>query len=222
MSLSFPLLYLPKGIGWNFVKSPRFATTTQMPQSQSHPAIYTMQTSVVYDFELVFNYLKNVGVSFDDDAEYLMAFYEACLGGYGYFRFDPAVNNFLNTTVSDDPTTLKNGFSGLGDGATTVFPLWRSTYALGNGSYTGVERIQFVNNLTGIYVNGVLISPTAYVLSQYPATVTFTTPPALGLPVCWAGAYQFLCKFAEDTLDFNNFSYQLWEAKSIKLESILL
>jgi len=69
MSLSFPNLVLPNaGLGWNFAKRSKFSTIVQTPQSMRHPASATLQTSVIYELELTFNGLCNVGTSYADDA----------------------------------------------------------------------------------------------------------------------------------------------------------
>lgn len=222
MSLSFPSLVLPKGLGWNFIKAPKFMTEDQIPQSLRHPASYSLQQSVLYDLELNFNYLKNRGVTFTDDANYLMNFYEACRGRLQWFTLDPNQFNLAAMSVTQDYSQLVNGFSGLTDGVTTAFPLWRSTTALGAGNVTLCEAIQNVTGLYGVYLNGVLQSTSAYTLTNFPATITFTSAPAASLNLAWAGTYSYLCRFAADVLSFNEFMYQLWELKSCKLETVLV
>jgi uncharacterized protein (TIGR02217 family) len=217
--MSYPMLTLPLGVGWNYKKSPKYSTTIQYPRSAIHPAVSSLQHSVVYDIELVFNYLKQNGVTTSDDFQYLEDFYEANRGAYGRFLFDPSQCNFETMAVSSDTTQLKNGFFGVGDGVTTVFPLWRSTTAVA-GSLTRLELIQYVTMMGGVYINGV--ATTAYTLSQCPAQVTFTTAPANGATLSWGGDYAYLCHFAEDTVDFNQFLYEIWELKSCRFETVLL
>lgn len=222
MSLSFPSLVLPKGLGWHFAQRSKFATIVQRPQSMRHPAVATLQQSVVYELEVTFNYLKNKGVTFADDASYLQSFYEANRGGYGWFTLDPSQFNLLPMSVTQDFTQTRSGFSGQGDGTTTTFPLWRATSVLGGGNVTLVEMIQNVTGLYGVYLNGVLQSSGNYTLNNFPASLTFLSAPGSGVNVAWAGTYSYLCKFDEDLLDMNEFMYQLWELKSLKLETVLL
>ncbi len=228
MSLTFPSLVLPTCVGWDFAKRSKFSTTLQTPQSMRHPASATLQASVIYELELTYEFLKNKGLTYTDDVAYLQAFYEACRGGFGWFTFDPSQYSLDTMAVVQDTTKLRNGYFGVGDGVTTSFPLWRSTSALGGGTVTPVELIQNVTLLTGIYSNGGLVSPAVYTLTslgappQGGAWVTFNTAPASGVVLSWAGNYSYLCRFAEDLLDLNEFMYQLWELKSLKLETINL
>lgn len=218
--MSYPSLTLPIGVGWNYKKTPKFSTTIQTPRSMIHPAVSTLQHSVIYEIELVFNYLKMNGVTYSDDFQYLEDFYTANRGAYGRFLFDPSQRNFENMTVSHVITDLKNGFIGTGDGSTQDFPVWRSTTALGSGNVTLVEMIQHVTTLSGVYFNGQLT--TGYTLSQDPAILHFTTAPISGANITWAGNYAYLCHFAEDTVDFNQLLYEIWELKSLRLETVLL
>ena len=220
--MSYPILTLPKGLGWNFKTSQLFTTTRQKPQSGRGPVAATLQQGVLYEFELVWNYLKVAGVTTANDFAYLKNFYEAMRGAWGRFVFDPSQANLSNLTLSADYTQLENGFSGVGDGTATVFPLWRATSALGGGSVTLLERVQNISTLVGVYVNNVLQSSGAYTLTNFPASITFTTAPATGYPVCWSGNYNYLCSFAEDTNDFNEFMWQLYELKSLRLETVNL
>jgi len=228
VSLSFPNLVLPTCVGWNFAKRRKFATVTQRPKNMRHPASATLQSSVIFELELTYEFLKNAGLTYSDDMEYIGSFYEACRGAYGWFTFDPSQLHLDTMTVVQDTTKLRNGFFAIGDGVTTTFPLWRSTSALGGGSVTQVELIQNVTLLTGIYSNGTLVPGANYTQSNLNAPpiggaqVVFSSPPASGVVLSWAGNYSYLCKFDEDMLDADEFMYQLWELKSLKLETINL
>ena len=208
------------GLSWQYTKTPKFNNIVQTPQSGRHPAVATLQQGTLFDFDLSFSYLKQNGVTTSNDVQYIQEFYEAMGGGFGLFVFNPATNNLENTTVTNDYTQLQNGYFGQGDGSTTTFPLWRSTNVFGNGQVNLLERIQVVTAITGVYINGVATS--AYSISQCPATITFTTAPTSGANLAWGGNYAYLCQFAEDTLDIEEFMYQLWELKSLKLESVNL
>jgi hypothetical protein len=222
MSLSFPNLALPACVGWNFAKRSKYSSILQTPQSMRHPASATLQTSVIYELELTYEFLMNAGLTYADDLAYLQAFYEACRGGFGWFTFDPSQYSLDTMSVVHDTTALRNGFFAVGDGVTRSFPLWRSTSALGPGVVTPCELIQYVPFSPGIYSNGTLVSPSAYTLSSFPAQVTFASAPANGAVLAWDGSYSYLCRFAEEVFDAEEFMYQLWELKSLKLETINL
>lgn len=223
MSLSFPNLVLPSaGLGWAFAKRSKYSTIVQTPQSMRRPAVATLQKGVIYELELSFNGLCNQGTTFSDDAAYIQEFYEANRGGYGWFTFDPSQYNLSKMSVTQDSTKLSNGFFGTGDGVTTAFPLWRSTSALGSGLVTLCEMIQNVTLLAGVYQGGTLVASSGYTLSSFPAVVTFTAAPPNGVALTWSGNYSYLCRFSEDTLDMDELLYQLWELKSLKLETVNL
>jgi hypothetical protein len=219
--MSYPILTLPIGLSFEYKKTAKFNNIKQTPQSGRHPAVATLQQGTLFDFDLNWNYLKNNGVTTSDDQQYLQEFYEAIGGGFQLFLFDPSQNNLENLSVTQDYTQLKSGFFGVADGAST-FPLWRATSALGGGSVTLVERIQNVSAMAGVYINGSLVPSSEYTLTNFPSAVTFTTPPAIGATLAWAGSYNYLCQFGEDTVDFEGFMFQLWELKSLRLESVNL
>jgi hypothetical protein len=225
--MPYPLFSLPQGLGWNFKQSPKFTTTIQTPQSARGIISATQQSGVIYGFELVWNYLKTSQVGSDGTTVtnsflYLKNFYEAMQGSYGRFIFDPSLNNLATLSVTQDTTQLDNGFCGIGDGTTTVFPMWRSTSVLGGGVVTLLERIQNVSLLVGVYVDDTIVSSGSYTQSNFPGTITFETAPAENAVIAWAGNYNYLVHFDEDSIDFNEFLYRLYELKSLILESINL
>jgi hypothetical protein len=217
MSLSFPNLVLPTCVGWDFAKRSKFSTILQTPQSMRHPVSATLQTSVIYELELSYEFLKNAGRTYADDMRYVQDFYEACRGGYGWFTFDPSQYWLDVMSVEQIPSSgaypQRNGFFAVGDGVTTAFPLWRSGTPFGPTTLTQLELIQNVTLLDGIYSNGTLISSSTYALANLGAPphggawVTFNTAPASGVVLSWAGNYSYLCRFSEDELDTNEFMY---------------
>ena len=219
--MSYPSIILPLGLNFEYKKTPKFNNIKQTPQSGRHPAVATLQSGTLFEFEVNFNYLKQNGVTTANDLQYVQEFYEAMGGGFQLFEFDPMTYNLEDTTVTHDYTQLKSGFFGLADGVNTVYPLWRSTNVFGGGIATLVERIQIVTAVTGVYVNNVPVS--GYTITDTaPATITFSSPPTAGATMAWEGRYAYLCQFAEDTQDFEEFSFQLWQLKSLRLESVNL
>lgn len=216
--MSLPLFTTPIGITFKYNKKALRSSITQTPQSGRHPASATLQTGTIFDLELNWNYLKINGVTTSNDVQYVQEFYEAVGGSNAWFLFDPSAVNLENLTVTQDFTKLKNGFFGIGDGVTRVFPLWRSTSALGGGNVTQLERIQNVTSMAGVYVNGTLTA--AYTITQLPSVVTFTTAPANGVTLAWAGSYNYVVQFAEDSLDLDEFMWNLWTLSSLKLTTV--
>jgi hypothetical protein len=220
--MTFPLITLPQGLTWSYTKSPKFTTTQQVPQSGRHPASATLQESTIFDLTLEWDYLAVNGQTTANDFEYLKSFYEAMRGSFGWFLFDPSQYDLESLDLTQDYTQLANGFCGQGDGTTTVFPMWRSSAVLSGGSVTLLEQIQNVTLLTGVYLNGTLQAGSAYSHTNLPGVITFHTAPASGVNIAWAGTYSYLVHFSDDTADFDEFIYQLWRLKTLKLETINL
>lgn len=216
MSFVPPLIALPKGLGWSYTLSPKFSTISQVPQSGRHPAQATLQESTIFELELTFDYLQLAGY------QYLKEFYEAMRGSYGFFLFDPSQFDLDTLAVTEDITQPSNGFIGQGDGTTKVFAMWRSSSVLGGGTVTQLERIQNITLLTGVFLNGVLQATSSYTQANLPSQITFTTAPAAGANISWAGNYSYLVHFSEDTADFEEFMFQIYKMKSLKLETINL
>ena len=58
--------------------------------------------------------------------------------------------------------------------------------------------------------------------SGYEPVLTVPTPPANGAQVAVDGVALWLCRFADDGLDLEQFAYQLFELKSLKLVTVKL
>jgi hypothetical protein len=219
---SYPTLILPQGISWKFRKTAKFNNIRQDSQSGKHPAMATLQYGVNYEFSLNWSYLKNMGVTTSDDLRYVQEFYEGNRGSFGLFIFDPTTRNLEKLYCVQDTTQLSNGGSGKTDGVNAKFPLWRSTNIMGGGLYTLCERIQNITGLYGISLGGVTQAWGSFTQTNFPASVIFNSVPAAGQDIVWWGSYSYICQFAEDSQDFDEFLYQLWSLDSLKLESIQL
>jgi hypothetical protein len=161
----------------------------------------------------------------------LQDFYLAMNGANGRFVYDPAANTIpLEDTYVTEVTagTLVNGYSGTTDGDTAVFQLYRTSKI--TGALIPVEAIDALSAISsaegsnpfGLYLNGTLVDPSAYTVSQYPLQVTFTSAPAAGQALSWSGNFAYVAKFAEDSMDFNQFMQNLWDLQSCKIEQVPL
>ena len=68
-----------------------------------------------------------------------------------------------------------------------------------------------------ISVGGIYVDPSTYSISN--GLVTFGSAPASG-SIAWSGSFGFLCRFAQDDIDFEEFMQNLWSAKSVKFRSV--
>jgi hypothetical protein len=50
--------------------------------------------------------------------------------------------------------------------------------------------------------------------------VTIEPAPAPGAALTWTGRYAWLCRFDDDSLEFSNFMYLFWEAKTCSFTTV--
>jgi len=101
---------------------------------------------------------------------------------------------------------------GIGDGLTTVFPLVASI-----GPYTG--PVYGASAVAAVYLNGVVQSGWT-VSSGYLPAIAFTSAPATGAPVTADFGVLWLCRFAEDVQDFEEFMIMLWTLRTVRLITV--
>lgn len=102
--------------------------------------------------------------------------------------------------------------------------------ALNNGTntYTGTAG-------TGVYLWGIGLKALGLGTSYIPTTttpvtvtdyslsgttVTFTPAPSAGATITWTGNFFYRVRFKKDSADFNEFMFNLWELKTLELESV--
>ena len=148
--------------------------------------------------------------------------------GGGYFRC--AVSGILDTVSTSARASIVSN-----NNATTW--AWYPSYtgSTSNTLYAAFPQIElavspgaptaYKPTLTTLYYGqpsitaaGTYIDPSAYSISN--GGVTFTTPPASGAALQWTGYFGFLCRFDDDSAEFEQFMSQLWRAKSVKFRSV--
>lgn len=232
-------------------KTPRFSTVTQRPVSGGRPVSYSVTDLPSWEWELSWSVLRDQGV-FEDNSQSqlkpdffaLQDFYLAMNGSNGRFVFDPAAVSpqmddlyvpyrlVTPAALGATPTnTLVNGYSGLGTGTQTAFQLYRTTRS--TGQLEPAEAIDCLSAICSaqaqppggpfnVYVNNALQIPTSYTVSQFPLIVTFNVAPPNGAIISWTGIFSYCAKFSEDKIDFNEWSFRLWELQSLKMEQVPL
>lgn len=208
MTAIFPSL---PGLGWSVTKAPRFATRIQRAVSGRELRVLD-QPYPIWTWTLTFTLLRDkwdtrgsggLGAGYDE-LRTLAGFFLQQQGAFAPFLFDDP---------SDDTATGQ--VIGTGDAGTGVFQLVRSMAGF-------AEPITAPNTVGAIYLDGVLQNPAAYAVDPATGLVTFVTPPAAGEVITADFTYWFRVRFAADTAEFENFMYQLWQLKQIKLQSALL
>ena len=187
----FPTL---PGLGWNCKKTPIWATKIQTSASgkELRASYYSYPK---WQFSLVYNVLRESGQA---ELQALIGLFNACQGSFYPFLYsDP-----------DDHTVSGQTF-GVGDGTTTSFGLVRS--------YAGyIEPIGALNGSPSVYING--SSTISYYISGN--VLNFSSPPANGAVLTWSGSFYYKCRFLQDSIEFNQFLHQLWDAKKVEFVSI--
>jgi uncharacterized protein (TIGR02217 family) len=207
MTAIFPSL---PGLAWSVTKAPRFATRIQRAVSGRELRILD-QPYPIWTWTLAYSLLRDKWDARGPGG--LGAGYDALRTIAGFFlQQQGAFQPFL----FDDPTdgTVTGQAIGTGNSSTSVFQLVRSMGGC-------AEPMAAPNTVSAVYFNGVLQSPAGYAVDTNTGLVTFTAPPPAGQSITADFTYRFRVRFADDTAEFENFMYQLWQLKQIKLQSAL-
>ena len=148
--------------------------------------------------------------------------------GGGYFRC--AVSGIVDSTA----TSVRASICGT-NGSTSAN--WYTSYlgSTSNGVFAALPQVEqtvspgapgtFNPTLATRYFGGpsisaagVYLDPTGYAIAN--GAVTFTTAPPSGATLTWSGYFAFLCRFLDDSVDFEQFMQNLWGVKSLKFQNV--
>ena len=102
---------------------------------------------------------------------------------------------------------------GVGDGTTTRFALARTT-----GAY--VETVAGTSGVSAVYLDGAPLPAAAWSCSGgYAPAIALASPPATGALVSADFGVLWLCRFADDGLDFEEFMAMLFALGTVKLQT---
>lgn len=207
MTAIFPVL---PGLGWSVTKTPRFAGRVQNAISGRELRVLD-QVNPIWTWTLTYSLLRDrwdsrggagPGVGYDE-LRMLAGFFLQQQGTFRPFLFeDPTDNSVIEQIV------------GTGDGSVRVFQLVRSM-----GGFD--EPITAPDVVTAIRCNGTRQDLAGYTIDSETGLVTFVTAPTAGQVITADFTYRFRVRFAQDSAEFENFMYQLWQLKQIKLQSVL-
>jgi uncharacterized protein (TIGR02217 family) len=203
----FPTL---PGLAWSVTKAPRFATRIQRAVSGRELRILD-QPFPIWTWTLSYTLLRDKWDS--RGAGGLGAGHDELRTLAGFFlQQQGALVPFLFDDPSDDQ--VAGGVIGAGNSSAAVFQLVRHMAGF-------AEPITAPDTVTAIYLDGVVQNPSGYSVDPASGLVTFATPPPAGQSITADFTYRFRVRFADDTAEFENFMYQLWQLKQIKLQSVL-
>jgi len=203
----FPAL---PGLAWSVTKAPRFATRIQRAINGRELRVLD-QPNPIWTWTLTYSLLRDkwdtrgpggLGASYDE-LRTIAGFFLQRQGAFQPFLFDDQ---------TDDTVTAQS--IGTGNSSASVFQLVRTM-----GGFA--EPITAPHTVSAIYFNGVSQNPSGYTVDADSGLVTFVTPPAAGQLITSDFTYRFRVRFSDDTAEFENFMYQLWQLKQIKLQSAL-
>jgi uncharacterized protein (TIGR02217 family) len=186
-------------LGWSVHVKPKFAT--DVADHVSGRSVRRANFAhAYYDVELTYDVLRSAAAYAEMQA--IAGFFGEVAGQDAPFWLAPP-----------GLASVAGQSLGTGDGATTTFPLQRSI-----GGYS--EPVFGTSGVSAVYENGVPLSASAYsVSSGYAPAVTFATAPAAGVAITADFGVLWLCRFAEDVLDFEEFMAMLFELQIVKLQT---
>jgi uncharacterized protein (TIGR02217 family) len=207
MTAIFPVL---PGLGWSVTKMPRFAGRIQNAVSGRELRVLD-QVNPIWTWTLTYALLRDKwdartatgpGAGYDE-LRTLAGFFLRQQGTFQPFLFDDPTDNSIRDQVI-----------GAGDGTAAAFQLVRSM-----GGFA--EPITAPNAVTAVRFNGVRQEPAGYTADPETGVIAFAAPPPAGQVITVDFTYRFRVRFADDSAEFENFMYQLWQLKQIKLQSVL-
>ena len=204
MALIFPTL---PGLAWSVTKTPTFQTRIQRAASgrESRALDYPYP---LWQFALVYDFLRDDPAAGYDELRTLLGFFMLCQGAFRPFLFeDPSDRRVIGQPI------------GVGNASTTVFQLQRAIGArLPGGGF--LEPISAPNVVSAVYFDGITQNPASYNVDPESGLVTFATAPGSGLIITADFTYYFRCRFTDDSYEFENFMYRLWQLKKMTFISV--
>lgn len=150
-------------------------------------------------YELQYDFLRS-----DANAELqsLAGFFNKVGGSASVFKFsDP-----------DDGSVTTQGF-GTGDGSTRAFGLVRTF-----GGFTEPVFAPIIDSNFKVFDNGSDV--TSHVTVGTAGLVTWDVAPTSGHALTWTGSFNWLCRFDDDSADFEKFMNQLFSLGSLRFTTV--
>ena len=191
---AFPVLL---GLSWERKRTPEWKTIVQESASgmESRTALWSYPR---WNWELSYDLLRSAAAF--HELQDLVGFFNARRGAFDSFLFDDP----------DDNAALAQAI-GSGDGSNRAFQAVRLF-----GGF--VEPIYNLKTSPTVYING---SSAGVVVSSYTGgLITLASAPSLGAVVTADLSYYWRVRFAEDTAEFNQFMYQLYECQKVLLKGV--
>jgi hypothetical protein len=195
----FPTLALGPTLSWSVHIKPKFKTA--IGQHVGGRETRTQQFANPYfDVDLTYDLLRADAAHFELQA--IAGFFEQASGeAASFWVAPPGLSAVTGQAI------------GVGDGSETVFPLVASI-----GPYTG--PVYGTSSVAAVYLNGVAQPNGWSVSSGYQPEITFTSAPSAGVGIAADFGVLWLCRFAEDVQDFEEFMTMLWALRTVRLVTV--
>jgi uncharacterized protein (TIGR02217 family) len=186
-------------LGWSVHVKPKFATDVarRVSGQETRRARFA---NPYFDIELTYEVLRSAAAS--EELQSIAGFFEEMTGQTTPFWVAPP-----------SLAAVAGQALGTGDGATTTFALVQS---IGGATIP----VYGTSGVSALYLNGVSQGSGWTVSSGYSPSVTFSTAPASGVTVTVDFGALWLCRFAEDVQDFEEFMAMLWTLKTLELTTV--
>ena len=183
------------GLAWDRRRTPQWRTGIQTAVSGKETRAAYWQYPL-YKWELTYEFLRADAVH--AELQTLLGFFNARKGAFDDFLFlDPRDCSASGQAL------------GVGNGSATGFPLARTL-----GGET--EPVAAAVATPTVFLNGV--ETTAFTLSGN--LLTFTSAPGSGVVITADFSFYWRVRFAEDTAEFSEFMYRLFECRTVLLQGV--
>ncbi len=185
-------------LGWSAIVRPRFSTDVA-PHVSGRESRANSRALATYEIELNYDALRADARA---ELQTIAGFYETMAGQAGAFWLaPPGLASVVGQRI------------GTGDGLTTSFALTRSLAGY-------AEPAQATSGVAAVYLGGAALATGWSVTPGFYPAINFATPPGPGAAISADFGVLWLCRFADDVADLENFLALLWRWRTLKLQTV--
>ena len=193
---NFPKL---SAMGWSTSVRPQFATDVA-DRTTGRSIRRPRYAAPLYDLELTYEVLRADIIN--SELQTLMGFFaNSRAGATPFWIAPPGLSSVTGQVIGD------------GDGSTSTFPVLKTV-----GPYTG--SVAATSVISAIYFDGLAQSSGWTTTGVFPTFVSFASAPPPGVAISADYSELWLCRFAEDVADLENFQSLLWNFRTVKLTTV--
>jgi uncharacterized protein (TIGR02217 family) len=191
------------GLAWNTVRRPKFSTPIA-PHVSGREVRISNYAYPIWEWEMSYEFLR---AGAEQELQTLIGFFLARRGQFDTFLFlDPEEQDNALTAVT----------VGTGDAAQTKWTLFKTWAGF-------AEPCGYVDPASvHVYftASGATVEQTSGWTFVSPNQIDFATPPPTGTVITADYAWYYRVRFGEDSQDYNNFMFNLFELKKMTVVSV--